>query len=63
MERITYIGVELTDEAGEVAVLEVARKEKGGELVRVPDDEAVTSSAPRHDRVRRRVFHHLERLR
>jgi hypothetical protein len=39
----TYICVELANEAGEVTVLEVARKKDGGEFVRVPNDEAVAS--------------------
>ncbi|KAE8037994.1 hypothetical protein FH972_010542 [Carpinus fangiana] len=43
-------------------VLEVARKNNGGELVRVPNDEAVASSTPRRNRVRRWVFHHFKGL-
>lgn len=59
---ITYICIELTNEAGEVTVLEVARKKGCGELAGVPNDKAVASSAPRYNRVRRRVFHHFKRL-
>lgn len=58
----TYICVELANEAGEVTVLEVARKKDGGELVRVPNDEAVACSTPRNNRVRRWVFHHFKGL-
>ena len=56
------VGVELANEDGEVAVLEVARKNDGGELVRIPNDEAVASSTPRRNRVRRWVFNHSKGL-
>lgn len=56
------IGVELTDEAGEVVVLEVGGKEDASELGRVPDDEAVIGWGPRDDLVRRRVVDHVVRL-
>jgi hypothetical protein len=58
----TYICVELANEAGEVTVLEVARKKDVGEFVRVPNDEAVASSTPRNNRVRQWVFHHFKGL-
>lgn len=54
-----YIGVELSDEAGEVVVLEVLGEKMLRELGRVPNHEAVVASAPRDDRVRRRVVHHV----
>jgi hypothetical protein len=60
---VTHVGVELADEAGEVAVLEVGGQQPRRELGLVPDHEAcVGGVAPRHHRVRRRVVHHLVRL-
>ena len=60
---VTHVGVELADEAGEVAVLEVGGQHTGRELGRVPDHEApVRGVAPRHHRVVGRVVHHLVRL-
>ena len=60
---VTHVGVELADEAGEVAVLEVGGQHTGRELGRVPDHEApVRGVAPRHHRVAGRVVHHLVRL-
>ena len=56
---MTYICVELPDEGGEVAVLEVLGQEVPGELGRAPDDEAVVPGAPGHDVVRGRVVNHL----
>jgi hypothetical protein len=61
-EEGILVCVELVNEDGEVTVLEVARKNDGGELVRVPNDEAVASSTPRRNRVRRWVFHHFKGL-
>jgi hypothetical protein len=56
--------VDLANEDGEVTVLEVevARKNDGGELVRVPNDEVVASSTPRCNRVRQWIFHHFKGL-
>ena len=59
---ITYICVELSNEAGEVVVLEVTGQDGGGELVGIPDDEAVASSAPRNNGVGGRILHHVEGL-
>lgn len=42
----TYICVKLADEAGEITVFKVFREEISGELVRIPDNEAVASLAP-----------------
>lgn len=42
----TYIGVELTDEAGEIVVLEVRRKEDAGEFGWIPNHEAFPTTAP-----------------
>jgi len=46
-KRGTYIGVELANEAREVAVVEVFREESACKLVRVPNNEAVPCLAPR----------------
>ncbi|KAE7997166.1 hypothetical protein FH972_001822 [Carpinus fangiana] len=48
-EEGILVCVELVNEDGEVTVLEVARKNDGGELVRVPNDEDVR--APLHDAI------------
>lgn len=50
-ERVTYIGIKLTDEAGEIAVLEVRREEKASEFGIVPNDEAAVVRAPGDDLV------------
>lgn len=42
----TYICVELANEAREVTVLEVPRKQSCGEHMRVPNNEAIASSTP-----------------
>lgn len=42
----TYIGVELANEAGEIAVLEVTRQNVSRKLVRIPHHKAVASHAP-----------------
>jgi len=43
-------------------VLEVFGQKVSGELRRVPNNEAVVCWTPRHNRVRRRVVHHVVRL-
>ena len=58
----THIGVELSDEAGEVAVLEEAGEEQPREAGGVGDDEAVVPPAPADDPVRPGVLHHHVRL-
>lgn len=59
---LTYIGVELTYEAGEVVVLEVGREEKPREFRRVPNHEAVAVLGPLYDFIGARVVHHVIRL-
>ena len=61
--RRSYVGVELSDEAGEVAVLEVGGEEEIREGGGVEDEEGVACGAPAHDGVRGRVADHVERLR
>jgi hypothetical protein len=61
-QELTYVGVELSDEAGEVAVLEVGWQQVVGEGGGVEDKEGVAGAAPAHDGVRGRVAHHVERL-
>jgi hypothetical protein len=55
--NLTHVGVELADEAGEVAVLEVAWEDHQGEGVGVPDDEAGSGEPPRDDGVGVGVVH------
>lgn len=55
----TYVGIELTDEAGEVVVLEIGREKEASELGRVPHDEAVVGRAPRNDVVGGGIVHHV----
>lgn len=45
---LTYVSIELPDEAREVAVLEVVRKKVPCELRRPPHDEGGLVVAPRH---------------
>jgi hypothetical protein len=61
-EEGILVCVELVNEDREVTVLELVRKNDGGEFVRVPNDEVVVSSTPRCNRVRRWVFHHFKGL-
>lgn len=42
----------MADEAGEVVVLEIGGKKKTGEVVGVPNDEAVVGGTPRNNLVR-----------
>lgn len=60
--RRSYISIELPNKAREIIVLEVLGQEIPGELRRIPHDEGVIPGAPRHDRVRRRVIHHIVSL-
>lgn len=56
------ISIQLADEAGEITVLEVPGQEQRREFVRIPNNEAVPSLTPRHNRICSRVFHHFEGL-
>ena len=58
----TNIDIELTDEAGEVVVLEIVGEECEGELGHVPYDEAVAAFGPRDDGVGGGVLHHVVAL-
>lgn len=58
-EEGTYISDELTNESGKNDIPEVARKESGEELVRIPSHEAVTTISPTHHRVCGRILHHV----
>jgi hypothetical protein len=58
----TYVGVELSHEAGEVAVLEEAGEEELREPGGLDDDEAVVLPPPPDEHVSPRVAHHLVRL-
>lgn len=59
MHRGTHVGVELPDEGGEVAVLEVFGQERGGELAELVDGELLALARPRHHLLGRLVLHHL----
>lgn len=59
----TYISIKLTNEAGEIRVFEVSRKQGTGEFMIVPNDEAIASFTPRNNGVRQRIFHHFKCLR
>lgn len=61
-KNLPDIGVELTNEAGEIVVLEVFGKKGFGEFMRIPNDETIASWTPRHNGVSVRVLHHIERL-
>lgn len=52
-ERDRYIGVKLTDEAGEVVVFEKGGKKKARKFSRVPNDEGVVVGTPRYYFLRR----------
>lgn len=52
----------MSDEAGEVVVLEVGGKKEASELGRVPDDEAVVVGTPGDDLVGGGVIHHVVSL-
>jgi hypothetical protein len=54
-----YVCIELAHEAREVVVLEEAGEEAAGELVEVPDDEAVEGGAPGDNGVGEGVVDHL----
>lgn len=53
----TYIGIELTNKAREIAVLEESGKEIPGKLRRLPHDKGGAGGVPRHDVVGRRILH------
>lgn len=59
---MTYVGVELSDEAGEIVVLEISGEKKASELRGVPNDEAGVGGAPRNDVVGGGIVHHVVRL-
>lgn len=48
-QRVTYIGVELSNKAGEVVVLEVVREEVAGEFGRSPYDKGGGIFTPRYN--------------
>lgn len=58
-EGVTYVGVELADEAGEIVVFKVIRKKVTGELRRTPNDKSGVVFAPRNDMVSGRVIDEL----
>lgn len=40
-------------------MLEILGEKVASELRRIPDNETVVARAPRHDRIRRRIVHHI----
>lgn len=56
------IGVELTDEAGEIVVLKVVGEEVASELRGPPNDEGGVVFAPRNDVVGCRIVYQLVRF-
>jgi hypothetical protein len=59
---LTYIGIELTDEAGEIAVFEIGWEKNAREFRRVPNDEAFVIRAPRNDLICGGIIYHVIRL-
>lgn len=55
--KITYVGVELTNEAGEIVMLKVVRKKVTSELRRTPNDKGGVVFTPRNNMVGGRVIH------
>ena len=55
---VKVVFVELTDETGEIGVLEHPREDGLGELVHVLDDEAVALGPPRYDMREGSVLEH-----
>lgn len=53
------ISIELSNKAGEIVVLEMAREDGPRELQGIPDDEALAGGAPRDDGVQRGVVDEL----
>lgn len=53
------VGIELSDEAGEVVMLEVSGEEAGSEVGGIPDDEAGLGGAPGDDLIGRGIVYHL----
>lgn len=50
--RKTHISMELANEAGEITVLEEFRKQVDGELITVPNNEAISCFTPRNHRIK-----------
>lgn len=59
---VTHISIQLSDEAGEIVVLEVLRQEIPSKQWDVPNHEAVVTATPRHHRVRGWIVHHVVRF-
>lgn len=58
----TYVGIELANEAGKVAVLEVSGQQELRELHRRPHDESGPFIVPRHDVIGSWPFDQIVRL-
>lgn len=58
-KKEAHIDIELSNKAGEVAVLEVLVKQLGREFRLIPYDEAIVRLSPRNQLVRGLVIDHL----
>lgn len=56
---MSYISIQLSNEAVKIIVFEVVGKKLSGELRWVPDDEAIVSGTPGHNSVSRRIIDHI----
>lgn len=56
---LTHISIELSDEAGEIVVLEILGQKLFRELRHVPNNEAIVPAAPRHHVVRQWIVNHI----
>jgi hypothetical protein len=61
-EELTYIGIELTNEAGEIVMLEIGWKKNASEFRGIPNDETVIGRAPRNDLICAGIVHHIIRF-
>lgn len=56
---MTYISIQLSDEAGKVVVLEVLGQQIFSELRGIPNNKAMASLIPRNDRIGDGIIHHF----
>ena len=60
--RGAYVCVKLTDEAGEVVVLEINREDEAREIQGIKNDEAIVGCAPSYERIGIGIADHMESL-
>lgn len=56
---LTYVCIELPDETREVVVLEELWQQISGKLRRVPNNKALITGTPRHNRIGWSIIHHI----